>query len=140
MQDLAAEAAVRRLIAKFANSADLKEWDEWSTCLAESIYADYSERSSTPPRSLSKQQFVVERRAELAAAKTQHLFGNVEVFINGTSATARVSTLVSYCDEAGRTSRSHCVYLLGLQHRRDAWVIGSVVEKVLWLEKEANQR
>lgn len=139
MQNLVEESAVRRLIAKFANSGDLKEWEELGTCLADSVYGDYSDRLSTPPLSMSKEEFIQSQRAELEGMKTHHLLGNFEVFINGTSATARLSALLYRRHESGETTRAHCVYLVGLQFRHDAWVIGSIVQKILWIERADNR-
>src|SRR5687768_5574334 len=98
---LAAESAVRRLIAKFANSFDAQAWDELGQCLAESLYTDYSEVRGTPPDSLARQDFVAACRAAVQSVRTHHVAGNVEVYINGTSATARVSALIFRRNEAG---------------------------------------
>jgi SnoaL-like domain len=136
LQNLADEAAVRRLIARIANSLDLKEWDEVAACLADSVYTDYSERLSSPPQSMLKPEFIASHRAELAPLRTHHQTGNVEVFINGTSATARLSALVFERDEGGRTTQRHCVYLLGFQYLYEAWAICSIVQKVLWTEAD----
>lgn len=137
MQALADESAVRRLIAKFANSFDLKAWDELSDCLAESVYTDYSHLRGTPPDAVAKADFVASRRTALQALATHHLLGNVEIFINGTSATSRVSAVVFRRDEHGRVLTNHCLFLLGLQKQRDEWHISSIVQKVLWTEGNA---
>jgi hypothetical protein len=137
MQPLADESAVRRLIAKFANSFDLKAWDELSECLAESVYTDYSHLRGTPPDAVAKADFVASRRAALQALATHHLLGNVEIFINGTSATSRVSAVVFRRDEHERVFTNHCLFLLGLQKLRDEWQISSIVQRILWTEGNA---
>jgi hypothetical protein len=137
MQALIDESAVRRLIAKFANSFDLKAWDELTDCLAESVYTDYSHLRGTPPEAVARADFVASRRAALQALATHHVLGNVEIFINGTSATSRVSAVVFRRDEHGRVFASHCLFLLGLQKHHDEWRISSIVQKILWTEGNA---
>ena len=132
MQAVADEVAVRRVISKFANSADVKDWGELGECLADSIYTDYRDLRGLPPESMSRDDFVAARRAALQAMMTHHMTGNVEVFINGTSATARVSAVIFRRTEDGQVFNSHCWYLLGLQSADHAWKICSIVQKVLW--------
>jgi hypothetical protein len=134
MSVLEDEFTVRRLIAKFANSFDVQAWDELSECLADSIYTDYSESRGTLPDSIGRNEFVQARRASLQNVKMHHLTGNVEVYINGTSATARVSALIFRRNEEGEVSRSHCLYLLGFQSVEERWSICSMVLRVLWSE------
>jgi hypothetical protein len=137
MQALTDESAVRRLIAKFANSFDLKAWDDLSECLAASVYTDYSHLRGTPPDAVAKADFVASRRTALQTFATHHLLGNIEIFINGTSATSRVSAVVFRRDERERVFTSHCLFLLGLQKVQDRWEIGSIVQKILWTEGNA---
>jgi hypothetical protein len=39
---------IQELIAKFANSFDVKDWDSLQACLTESIDTDYSDLRGTP--------------------------------------------------------------------------------------------
>jgi len=137
MQALKDESSVRRLIAKFANSFDVRAWDELSECLAESLYTDYSDLRGTPPEAVTKADFVTARRTALQSFVTHHLIGNVEIYINGTSATSRVTAVVYRRDAAGTVFTSHCLFLLGLQSRNEAWEICSIVQKILWTEGNA---
>lgn len=132
MSVLEDESSVRRLIAKFANSFDAQAWDELGQCLAESVYMDYSDVRGTPPDSLARHDFVAACRTSVQSVKTHHVAGNVEVYINGTSATARVSALIFRRNEAGEVSNNHCLYLLGFQARHEEWTICSIVQRVLW--------
>jgi hypothetical protein len=138
VQTLTDEYAVRRLLAKFANSFDVKAWDDLGECLAESVYTDYSDLRGTPPESLSRVQFVVLRRAALEHLNTHHLIGNVEVYINGTSATARVSAVIFRRNPAGAVFNTHCLYLLGLQSCNPEWQICSIVQRVLWSDGDSS--
>jgi hypothetical protein len=128
------EAAVHKLIARFANSFDAQAWDELGESLAESIYTDYSDVRGTPPDALTRQAFIAACRAAVQSLKTHHVTGNVEVYINGTSATARVSAVIFRRNEAGEVSSNHCLYLLGFQSRNEQWAICSIVQRVLWIE------
>lgn len=137
MQALHAESSVRRLIAKFANSFDVHAWDDLSECLAESVYTDYSDLRGTPPEAITKADFVAARRTALQNFATHHVIGNVEIYINGTSATSRISAVVYRRDAHGTVFTSHCMFLLGLQSRHESWEICSIVQKVLWTEGNA---
>jgi hypothetical protein len=137
MQTLNAESSVRRLIAKFANSFDVHAWDDLAECLAESVYTDYSDLRGTPPDSIAKSDFVASRRLALQSFATHHLIGNIEIYINGTSATSRVTAVVYRRDADGQVFTSHCLFLLGLQSKNDAWKICSIVQKILWTEGNA---
>jgi hypothetical protein len=137
MQTLKDESAVRRLIAKFANSFDVRAWDELAECLSESVYTDYSDLRGTPPEAVSKADFVAARRLALQSFATHHQIGNLEIYINGTSATSRISAVVYRRGEDGKVFTSHCLFLLGLQSRHETWEICSIVQKVLWTEGNA---
>ena len=137
MQALHDEMAVRRLIAKFANSFDIKAWDELADCLAESVYTDFSDLRGTPPDAVAKADFVAARRAALQNLTTHHLTFNLEIYINGTSATARVSSVVFRRTDAGQVLNSHCWFLFGLQSRDGRWEICSIVQKILWTDGNA---
>lgn len=131
---LEAESSVRRVIAKFANSFDARAWDELESCLTDAIYTDYSDLRGTPPESMTRRDYVGACRSALQNLQTQHLTANIEVYINGSTATARVSALIFRRDPAGQNSTTHCLYLLGLQARGDEWAICSLVQRVLWGE------
>jgi len=137
MQMLQDESAVRRLIAKFANSFDFKAWDDLADCVAESVYTDFSDLRGTPPEAIAKADFVAARRAALQNLTTHHLTFNSEIYINGTSATARVSSVVFRRTEEGAVLGSHCLFLFGLQSRAGNWEICSIVQKVLWTDGNA---
>jgi SnoaL-like domain len=126
------ESAVRRLLAKFANSIDLKAWEELGECVADAIYTDFSDLRGSPPESLTRLDFVATRRTALEPFKTHHLVSNVEVYINGSSATARVSAMIFRRQKVGQVFDSHCLYLIGLQSKDAQWQICSIVQRVFW--------
>ena len=40
---------IQELIAHFANSFDVKDWDGLQSCFTETFYSDYSDLRGTPP-------------------------------------------------------------------------------------------
>ncbi len=40
---------IQKVIARFANSFDLKDWAGLQACFTESIFTDYSDLRGTPP-------------------------------------------------------------------------------------------
>jgi hypothetical protein len=77
--DLSTTFALQELVARFANSFDLKEWDRLGQCLADTLYTDYSELRGTPPETMSRDKFVQLRRSALQELQTHHLAGNLEI-------------------------------------------------------------
>ena len=58
MSDPIATLALQKLVARFANSFDLKDWDGLPDFLDNSAHADYSDLRGTPHETLSSEQFV----------------------------------------------------------------------------------
>jgi hypothetical protein len=130
--------AVRQLIARFANSFDLQDWPALGACLADSVHTDYSDLRGTPPETMSRERFVELRRAALAALRTHHLAGNVDVSLNGGRGVATVSMVIYRRGADDRTLDSHCVYTLGLARTGDRWRIDSIVQRVLWSDGQTS--
>jgi hypothetical protein len=130
MIDLADEAAIRRLIARFATSFDLKAWEDLAACLAPRLHTDYSDLRGTAPETLTRERFVELRRSALQDLRTQHLAGNVEIAGDGGS--ARVSMAIFRRRPDGVALNTHCVYQLGLARGAGGWQIDAIAQKVLW--------
>jgi len=64
---------IQKLIPRFANSFDLKDWDGLLACLAESVYTHYSDLCGTPPETVKAVDYVAARRTSLENLKTHHL-------------------------------------------------------------------
>ncbi|MCB0118597.1 MAG: hypothetical protein KDD72_06180, partial [Anaerolineales bacterium] len=62
MQD---NLSVQKVIAKFANSFDVKDWDGLQACLTESVFTDYSDLRGTPPKTITAVDYVKSRRESL---------------------------------------------------------------------------
>ncbi|MFZ6745142.1 nuclear transport factor 2 family protein [Undibacterium sp. JH2W] len=124
--------AIQNLLARFANSFDLKDWDALCACLATSIYTDYSDLRGTPPEQMSNQHYVELRRIALQELRTHHLGGNTEIEISGEQARAKVSTIIFRRNAGGETLHTHCLYEFGLHKVTSGWLINAIVQKVFW--------
>ncbi|GAB4564962.1 MAG: hypothetical protein Fur0017_01240 [Anaerolineales bacterium] len=123
---------IQELIAKFANSFDLKDWDGLQACLTESIYTDYSDLRGTPPETITAADYVRLRREALDHLKVHHLVSNYEIdFPDSSGATCRASMIVWRKSEAEEFI-THCVYTFQLIKLNGDWKINGVTQKVLW--------
>ena len=125
---------IQQLIARFANSFDVKDWDGLQSCFTESLYTDYSDLRGTPPETVSASEYVRLRREALDHLKLHHLVSNYEVdFPDSEHAACRASMIVwRKSDEEEFTS--HCVYDFQLTKLEDGWRISGITQKVLWNE------
>jgi 3-phenylpropionate/cinnamic acid dioxygenase small subunit len=125
---------IQQLIARFANSFDVKDWSELKACFTASLYTDYSDLCGTPPETISAKEYVQKRIDSLDHLKLHHLVSNYEVdFTDSNSATCRASMVVwRKSDEEEFTS--HCVYIFQLAKQDADWKISGITQKVLWNE------
>lgn len=123
--------ALQELVARFANSFDLKEWDRLGQCLADTLYTDYSELRGTPPETMSRDKFVQLRRSALQELQTHHLAGNLEIDLTGRSANLRVSMVIYRRNQARETLNTHCLYFMRAEQGQYGWRINSIRQKVL---------
>ena len=125
---------IQQLIARFANSFDVKDWDGLQACFTESLYTDYSDLRGTPPQTVTAADYATARRESLDHLKLHHLVSNYEIdFIDSNTATCRASMIVwRKSDEEEFTS--HCVYIFQLTKQDSVWKISSITQKVLWNE------
>ncbi|MCC7118633.1 MAG: nuclear transport factor 2 family protein [Anaerolineales bacterium] len=126
--------AIQEVIAKFANSFDLQDWDGLEACFTESIYMDYSDLNGAAPKTIAAKEYVALRRTALERIKLHHLVGNYEIeFADANSATCRASMMVwRKADEAVTTS--HCFYIFQLAQSAAGWRISHITQKVFWNE------
>jgi len=124
---------IQELIARFANSFDLKDWRGLEACFTESIYTDYSDLRGTQPETVTAGEYTRLRREALDHLKLHHLVSNYEIDLsNENTATCRASMVVwRKSDEEDFTS--HCVYIFQLI-KSDDWKISGITQKVLWNE------
>jgi hypothetical protein len=123
---------LQNLFSRFANSFDLKTWDDLETCLAPSVHTDYSDLRGTPPEVMSNVRFVELRRNALQDLATHHLFGNHEIDIDSGHAHAKVSAVIYRKNTEGIVLNTHCIYLFEAQKIAVHWKITAITQKVLW--------
>lgn len=125
---------IQQLIARFANSFDVKAWDELQACFTESLYTDYSDLRGSPPETISASEYVKSRRETLDHLKLHHLVSNYETdFPDANSATCRASMVVWRKTDA-EDFITHCVYIFQLIKLNGSWKISGITQKVLWSE------
>jgi len=129
---------IQALVARFANSFDLKDWDGLQACLTEQLYTDYSDLRGTPPETVRAADYVQARRESLDNLKTHHLNGNVEIkYDDLLNATCRVSTVI-WRRENDSDFNTHCVYTFKVTKIKYDWKISAITQKVLWNEGQAS--
>jgi len=130
MLDPSAVLALQSLVARFANSFDLKDWDGLKDCFASSIDTDYSDLRGTPPETISSEEFIRLRKAALQDLQTHHLAGNVEVAVFGTTGSVKASMAIYRRDPSGQSFDTHCLYSFGVAQTDGVWRINSIKQKV----------
>jgi len=138
MSDTSEIIAIQNLVARFANSFDLKDWRGLLGCLAGEIDTDYSDLRGTQPETMSREKFVELRMSALQALRTHHLAGNLEIELDGTRASARVSMIIFRRNERDETFNTHCMYSLGFVRTSTEWTISSIVQKVFINDGQAS--
>src|SRR5688572_20185702 len=126
--------AVQELIACFANSFDVKDWDGLKSCFTDSLYTDYSDLRGRPAETISSGEYVRLRRESLDHLRLHHLVSNYEIDLPAAErATCRASMVVwRQTDQEEFTS--HCVYIFQLEKHDSDWRISGITQKVLWNE------
>jgi SnoaL-like protein len=125
---------IQHLVARFANSFDIKDWNGLQSCFTESLYADYSDLRGIPPQTISASEYTRQRRESLDHLRLHHLVSNYEVdFTDSNSATCRASMVVWRKSEEEEFT-SHCVYIFQLVKQGEIWKISGITQKVLWNE------
>lgn len=125
---------IQEVIARFANSFDVKDWSGLEACLTDSLYTDYSDLRGTPPQTVRASEYTAARRAALDHLKLHHLVSNYEIdFTDSHNATCRASMIVWRKSETEAFS-SHCIYTFQLAKAGPGWRISGITQKVLWNE------
>ena len=125
---------IEAVIARFATSFDVKDWDGLQSCFTESLYTDYGDLRGTPPQTVTAANYVAGRRESLDHLKLHHLVSNYEIdFPDASHATCRASMIVWRKSETEEFT-SHCVYQFQLTRQAADWKISGITQKVLWNE------
>ncbi len=123
---------IRNLIARFANSFDLKDWKGMQSLLMEQVSCDYTSLRKTKTV-LTAAEYVQQRIEALEKLQTQHLFSNLEISIADDQATCRCSALILRRLQ-GDFFNTHAVYEFTLFCKNDRWLIGKIKQEVFWNE------
>ena len=125
---------IQKIIARFANSFDVKDWDGLQACFTEKLYTDYSDLRGTPPQTIIASEYTRQRRESLDHLNLHHLVSNYEVdFTDSNGATCRASMVVwRKSDE--EEFMSHCIYIFQLIQQDSTWKINGITQKVFWNE------
>jgi hypothetical protein len=124
-------AELHQLVAQFANSLDLKDFDRLGDCLADTILTDYSDLRGTPPETVTREAFVEFRRVGLRERQTHHLAGNIEITATQNDAQVVASMLVFVQEPAGEMIRIHCVYFFDVVRQTSGWRITGIRQKLV---------
>ncbi len=125
---------IQQIIAKFANSFDVKDWDGLQARFTESLFTDYSDLRGTPPQTITAADYTRQRRESLDHLKLHHLVSNYEIdFPDADHATCRASMVV-WRKTNEEEFTSHCVYTFQLTKQDSDWKISGITQKVLWNE------
>ena len=129
---------IQQLIARFANSFDVKDWDGLQACLTESLFTDYADLRGTPPKIITASEYVRQRRESLDSLKLHHLVSNYEVDLTDSNFATCCASMVVWRKSDEEEFTSHCVYTFQLTKRDSDWKISGITQKVLWNEGTAS--
>ena len=129
---------IQQLIARFANSFDVKDWDGLQACFTESLYTDYSDLRGTPPETISASEYVRLRRESLDHLKLHHLVSNYEITFPGFDVAACRASMVVWRRSEAEDFTTHCIYDFQLARQRGTWKISGITQKVLWNDGNAS--
>ncbi len=124
-------------IHQFCRSFDRRDWSSLRSCLAATLWTDYSSFRGTPPARISAEEFVRFRQVGLAGLVTQHLSANHLVTSAGDQAQCRFDFVIRRWAESPKDPRflhTSGYYEMVLQlvtpgSRR--WVINSITQHAL---------
>lgn len=136
--DVEERQRIQEIIARFATSFDIKDWEGLQACLTESLYTNYSDLRGTPPETLTASEYVRLRRESVGHLKMHHLVSNYEIdFADSNTAACRASMVVWRTSGEGEFT-SHCLYTFRLVRQNGGWKINSISQKILWNEGNAS--
>ncbi len=128
------EEDIRKTIARFANSFDLKAWTLMESVLAKELTVDYSDLRGGPPKEITAHEYAQARREALEALDTQHIIGNLEITVDGKRASVRASSMIfRTLDSVVFNTQARYLFRLSKDQGR-GWVIDRIKQTVLWNE------
>ena len=135
---MSAEEAIRKTIARLANSFDLKDWTLMKSTLADELTVDYSDLRGDPPTQTTAREFTQARREALDALDTQHIISNLEITVDGERASVAANSMIfRRLDKF--TFNTHARYQFRLSKDQDrGWIIAGIKQTVLWNEGDSH--
>jgi hypothetical protein len=125
-------------VHEFCRAIDQLDWPALRTCLASSLYTDYSSFRGTPSGRMTADEFIALRRSALAGLVTQHLsLNHLVTSAAANQARCRFDFVIhrwprEYAD--ARYFHTYGYYELVLNHAPEApsqWVINSITQHAL---------
>ncbi len=136
--DMEDRLKIQEVIARFANSFDVKDWSGLEACFTESLFTDYSDLRGTAPQTVTAAEYVSGRHEALDHLALHHLVSNYEIdFIASNFASCRASMIVWRKSDKEEFT-SHCIYNFQLTKQESDWKISGITQKVLWNEGTAS--
>ena len=135
---MSAEEDIRKTIARFANSFDLKDWALMESTLADDLTVDYSDLRSEPLKQTTAREFTQACREALDALDTQHIISNLEITVDGKLASVGASSVIFRTSD-GLVFNTHGRYHFRLSEDQNrGWVIAGIKQTVLWNEGDSH--
>jgi len=126
---------VNRLLYRFMQSFDEKDWHTMRLCLCDSVFCDYSSFRGTPAGEIVAEEYVARRRSALSELAMQHNILNVNVDVDGDRANARCNYVIhrfrlEAAGSAGEFFHSYGRYVFDLRRDTGEWKIAAI-EQIL---------
>ncbi|MDX2346986.1 MAG: nuclear transport factor 2 family protein [Legionella sp.] len=133
-----AYTAISNLLFKFANSFDTKDWEGLESTLMDTIECDYQDLRKETGH-YTKAEYVNTRKKALSTLKTQHLFSNLEFYLDKKHPDCKLSAVIYRRNKADKAFDSHVMYHFELnESARKEWKIQKIKQVVLWNEGDAS--
>jgi 3-phenylpropionate/cinnamic acid dioxygenase small subunit len=134
---------IQDLLFRFMRSFDEKDWDGMRSCLGETIDCDYSSFRGTPPSTITRDEYVDQRKAALLFLKTQHNLSNLSIIASArqVEATCNYAILRFHPEFDGSRERyfhSYGQYRFTVVRNRGSWSIVSIRQILLMSEGNSN--
>ncbi|MGB0554906.1 MAG: nuclear transport factor 2 family protein [Alphaproteobacteria bacterium] len=128
--------ALNDLLCRFFRSFDEKDWKAMRSCLADTVWTDYSSFRDVEPEEISGDRYVAQREAALSALDMQHNFLNLRAEIDDASARGWCNYIIHrfHPDFDGRNDaffHSYGCYEFGFLQVDDEWRISAIRQILL---------
>ncbi|MGH7879121.1 MAG: nuclear transport factor 2 family protein [Candidatus Binataceae bacterium] len=141
METLSAEdrLEIQELLFRFMRSFDEKDWDGMRSCLSEAVDCDYSSFRGTPPGTLTRDEYVDQRKAALSLLKTQHNLSTISIVASAAQAEAACNYAIlrfhpEFDGSRNRYLHSYGQYRFAIVRSGEAWSISSIEQILLMSE------